>query len=216
VSIDTKDATCGGCNGQCCYAYRVPVTGSDVQRLSRGLLVPAETVVSFLPAEPGDRGAMRLDGSDQRWSLHLLRREDGGCTLLVRLLDGTDRCGVYEHRPTACRTYPACLRGGVALREDHVCPPHLCGFLDTPGRTWWEALMQSEAEWDLYDAVTAVWDARIEADPPVDPVAPGVYFAWLAEVYGRIDELWADLDPAEQREQVPEVIGRAAQIAAAV
>ena len=211
-ATSTVDATCAGCSGACCHAYRVPVNWTDVQRLCRGLHVPVEKVAGFLAVEPGDRGAIRLDDSGQRHSLHLRRREtDGGCRLLVRLPDGTERCSVYEHRPTLCRTYPASLRGRVALREDHVCPPHLCGFLDTPAETWWAALWQSEAEWTVYDAVTAEWDRR--AGP--EPATPATCFAWLDAVYEQAGPLLAGFDPVARSEELPQLAERAAAVAAA-
>src|SRR5439155_20925086 len=108
--------------------YLVPLTGHDMWRLSRALqLDPARFVVAWQEEEPAI-GGFRLEPGGPAYSPVLEKRSwsrDGAaCVFLLRLPGGHDRCGVYEHRPAACRAYPMLLeRGVVALRDDPLCPP---------------------------------------------------------------------------------------------
>lgn len=76
------DVPCDGCTACCRSAQFILVTPDDTAALAHipsALLVPA-------PGLPGHR----VLGYDER----------GHCPMLI-----DDRCSIYEHRPTACRTY---------------------------------------------------------------------------------------------------------------
>jgi Fe-S-cluster containining protein len=189
----------------------VPVNGSDVRRLMRGLLLPIEAFAELLPVEDSERGSFRLAGGEQHWSLHLYRHDDGACALLVGLQDGTERCGAYAHRPGSCRAYPAVLddAGEIGYRDDAICPPGGCGWNAMATEVWREALVHTEAEWEVYERVLDAWNARVEERP----ATVAAFYGWLAETYRRIDDLWAGADPAAPPGDLPALLERAGQIA---
>jgi Fe-S-cluster containining protein len=182
----TATGSCPGCNGHCCSVYRVGVNGNDTQRIARSLLLPVESFAGLMPVDPGARGAVRLDDSEQHWALELHHRDSGPCVLLVELLDGTGRCGVYEHRPGSCRVYPATYDGERTLmREDAMCLARGgCGFADRPLQEWTALLYDTEWEWAVYQAALSGWDIWRDG-----PTTPQTFLGWLAETYRRLDDI---------------------------
>lgn len=187
---------CASC-GTCCRTYIVPVCGQDVWRLARHLHVdPADFLVAWREEEPGpDRFRVEPDGPpytlvlDKRaWS-----REQSACVFLLRLPNGQDRCGVYDHRPAACRAYPMLLlREAVALRDDPLCPPGAWPP-DEPRRpAWREALQRARMGFDVYHLVVARWNARLASG---GTARFGDYYAYLLGAYDALAELDEEVGP---------------------
>lgn len=90
---------CNQC-GACCREFYIPLSHIDVLRLLVAYPEAApEELFLLRPVDPPDIEALLLEGSF--WHLMLQRREDA-CRFLLE--DG--RCGTYESRPRACRTFP--------------------------------------------------------------------------------------------------------------
>lgn len=94
---------CNGC-GDCCRAVRVALTLHDLQRLTLGLARPAASFVEWLAPddvdmtdEPGSFVELR-----EGRRLMVLAQREGAC----HLLDASQRCSAYAHRPSDCRLYP--------------------------------------------------------------------------------------------------------------
>jgi Fe-S-cluster containining protein len=94
---------CNGC-GDCCRAVRVAITHHDLRRLALGLARPPASFIEWLAPdevdmanEPGSFVELRAGRR-----LMVLAQSAGAC----HLLDATDRCSAYAHRPSDCRLYP--------------------------------------------------------------------------------------------------------------
>jgi Fe-S-cluster containining protein len=102
----------------CCTYYAVYLTGDEIVRVARTLDAPPWTFTIAVPAEV-TADAFALDHSALRYRAALTKLPDGDdrerCIFLLRLSDGTARCGLGESRPTPCRTFPVELHEG-ALR----------------------------------------------------------------------------------------------------
>jgi len=164
--------------------------GANRIPLARGLGSSAAAAVT------GVQIARVLLGPDvQPASLSLIRATDEPaphrCVFLVTLDDGFERCGIHPQRPYVCRTYPARFRhGSVAIRDDVLCPPDAWNIsgLDLPA--WRLTMLRQELEWTVYAYVVSRWNATV-----TEPVADAAYFAWLLDVYGRLEAMRAELEP---------------------
>lgn len=94
---------CNGC-GDCCRAVRVAVTHHDLRRLAAGLARPAASFVEWLAPDEVDMtnepGSFVELPAGRR--LMVLAQREGAC----HLLDASERCAAYAHRPLDCRVYP--------------------------------------------------------------------------------------------------------------
>src|SRR5690242_11082305 len=103
---------CAAC-GLCCRSYIVPVCGYDVWRISTAQrLSPEQFLVSYPPADPGlDSFLLAAKEPPQALALDKQGRfaRKQPCVFLLRLADGTDRCGIYDHRPVTCQAYPMAI-----------------------------------------------------------------------------------------------------------
>jgi Fe-S-cluster containining protein len=75
---------CTGC-GNCCKEPLLPLTDSDVTRITRHTGEPTSVLVRWV-----DRNGIDMDHAG------------GGC----RYLGSDDRCTIYNHRPLGCRIFP--------------------------------------------------------------------------------------------------------------
>lgn len=90
---------CNQC-GACCRDFLIPLSHKDVQRLLAAYPEqPPEALFLLRPADPSDVEALLFGGE---WFHLLLQRGEDACLFLLE--DG--RCGTYESRPRACRTFP--------------------------------------------------------------------------------------------------------------
>ena len=92
------------CCGNCCREPIVLITDEDVRRVTAHTGKPADEIAAFYPPSEIEWG---LDNPgwiklDDGWHIMGLIRKEDGCQFL-----GEDAlCGIYEHRPVACRRYP--------------------------------------------------------------------------------------------------------------
>ena len=98
--------SCNQC-GACCREYQIPVSHVDVQRLLAAHPdQPIKALFRLRPAPPDDAEAILIEQT--YWHL-LLQRHAEGCLFLQT--DG--RCGSYDSRPQACRTFPFDRKRGL-------------------------------------------------------------------------------------------------------
>ena len=75
--------------GNCCRSLDVYVTPDDVQRLSTGIVIPLDTIMTDIDNESAPKVG--------EWGKFKAKP--------CGFLDG-NLCSVYAHRPETCRTYP--------------------------------------------------------------------------------------------------------------
>lgn len=122
------------CFNRCCRQLTLPLTPYDVMRLRRGLGMES---AAFL-----DTFCRILSFPDSGLPivmLSMLKDPDETCPFVTPV-----GCHVYDHRPSACRSYPLgrgtrMARDGMAETIYLVNEPHCRGFDD--GRDW------TSAEW---------------------------------------------------------------------
>jgi Fe-S-cluster containining protein len=90
------DVPCDGCTACCRSSQFVHIAPDESETLAR---IPAELL---FPAPGWPRGHVVL-GYDER----------GHCPMLV-----DDRCSIYEHRPTTCRTYDCRIFAAAGIDAD--------------------------------------------------------------------------------------------------
>ncbi len=126
---------CTSCHAGCCRSYAIPLSGADVIRIERGLgLSFWEFACRW--ADPDGRIAGRYaphlhfaDEPQTPFVLCLLQRASDvfrGSTKCRFLMEcppdeahplGTARCGIYAHRPAACRVFPTKFADGSDVAE---------------------------------------------------------------------------------------------------
>ena len=190
------ESPCFGCTTGCCLEYEVPVHAHDLWRLSRALGLPWTALVRVRPTPATWMESFTLDATGTKQALHLVRRDDGACALLVTLPDGARRCGAHAARPLACRLYP--YRGDwapgapVRLQHDAVCPP--------PRRAAWDAhrglgvdvVAAQVGERHLYLRALARWELAARTRPPADPYTVDDFVRWSFALYDAIERVRLD------------------------
>ena len=183
---------CRGCEGRCCTAYIVPVTGYDLWRIAQAQrLAP----VVFVQREPEDYPTatgfrLRPGGPTYGLSLRhqLVRHSHRPCIFLLQLKEGVKRCGIYAHRPLACQTYPMRLQQGQpGPRSDMLCPHGSWSGLGHDLAGWQERLARQEWEWELYASVVKAWNASLEAQLTESGYVFEQYLDYLVNAYDHID-----------------------------
>jgi Fe-S-cluster containining protein len=179
---------CTTCSGECCRKYLVHVTGRDAVTIARGQGLAFESFIDIVSEDgPSSKGFI-LDDSGDAFALCLQRRQDGACTFLVALTDGSQRCGIYPERPYTCAVFPLRLfHGSVDIRPDVICEPsgRRITTVDLPaGR---ERLVRASFEWSVYAHVVAAWNA---AHARVSQrLHENAYFAYVSAAYDAIDSI---------------------------
>src|SRR5688572_20248052 len=114
---------CETCHAGCCRSFAVPLTGADILRIERDLRIDFWDFVCRW-ADPEGRIARNVaprfyfaDQPRTPFVIGLMHAEshflDGTtkCRFLIECepegpQPGLARCGIYESRPAACRTFP--------------------------------------------------------------------------------------------------------------
>lgn len=133
---------CAGCHSGCCRAYAVPVSGADILRIEQRLGLAFWDFVSRW-ADP-DGALARYDAP------HFWFRDDPNTPFVIclsheqsRRLPGTTKCrfliegeqstshplgqgscGIYDHRPAACRVFPTRLDAAGDRAVIHDVPEY--------------------------------------------------------------------------------------------
>lgn len=179
---------CLSCEGRCCSAYRVPLTGDDVWRIVQAQRLAPALFVQREPEDYPSATGFRLRPNGPTWAILLRhqydRRNERPCIFLMHLRAGVARCGIYPHRPLACQTYPMRFHpDGVAPRDDMLCPPgSWIGVAEQPGE-WRERLARQDVEWDRYAGVVQVWNTAVDRLSAEHGLVLDEYLAYLIAAY---------------------------------
>ncbi|MFT7582198.1 MAG: Fe-S-cluster containining protein [Myxococcota bacterium] len=197
------DSACAACTtARCCSWFAIDVTGSDVYRLARGLALQANDFLSITAIDPHQAGADALFFGDDRqaYVLRLKRTKQsagpGGsqrCGFLMHLGPTTNRCGVYGHRPFACRIFPAQLRSqrgllGIELRgTNEVCPPNAWSIaqIDLAGTR--PVLTRHRIERDIYRGAVRRWNRRTHQHQAVRRAFQATYIETLMALHDALE-----------------------------
>jgi len=197
---------CDGCHAGCCRSFAVPVSGADIIRISTELSLSFWDFVCRWEDPDGDIAQkyaphFRFEDEPQTpFVLCLIRSESqtwpgtGKCLFLEETPAteehplGTAKCGIYEHRPAGCRTFPTKLNSTSELAIIHDVPQR--GQLNTDPiyslcpRPWeaedvnpiqgMQDLVVAKYEMQFFHLIADVWNRR-----------PGS-FAALPEFFQRI------------------------------
>jgi Fe-S-cluster containining protein len=187
-------SACEGCNGRCCYHYIVPVTGYDAYTIASAQNLSMEQFLTYVPEEKATAWGFCLDQTKTTYSLVLnkqrSRRKKKPCIFLISLPGGYGRCGIYPHRPLVCQTYPAVLHNGsVDIREDVACPKDSWNIAAMDLPTWRLSLLRMEMEYAIYHLIVSQWNERVKNGPAGGSYSILQYFAYLMNVYYRLEQL---------------------------
>jgi Fe-S-cluster containining protein len=146
--------------------------------------------------EEGRLDGFLLDATLPPLGLALDRHSGRGgeqpCVFLMRLGDGNDRCGIYDHRPDVCRAYPMSMWNRVVFqRRDPLCPPNSWPAAELARPSWREAITAQHFHFDIYCEVVACWNAQVTASAA--PFQLEDYYSYLMNTYDRLAALDADL-----------------------
>ena len=186
--------SCEACTGECCKFYLVNLSGRDVWNIASSQHMSAPQFVEIAQEAQTTPTGFHLDATKMTFGLVLAKRPgpDGRqqCSFLVTLESGIGRCGIYPHRPAACRVFPAQLRdGAVAFREQIVCPTDSWNLAASELPPWRNALLRSNMEWALYASVVSRWNESALRTPRGEMRTPDEYYAYLMACYARLDAI---------------------------
>jgi Fe-S-cluster containining protein len=166
----------------------VSLLGSDVWRISRALrLSPELFVLAHDQPEPADDGFL-LEPEGWPQGLALDKRgpfaPEQPCVFLVELGGGHARCGIYEHRPAVCRTYPMELRAAATqVRHDALCDAGAWPDDQIGVPSWSAALRSYREQWDEYVAVVEEWNRVVRSAPPGTRYSVPAFLRFLLNRY---------------------------------
>ncbi|MEZ0370677.1 MAG: YkgJ family cysteine cluster protein [Candidatus Sericytochromatia bacterium] len=166
-----------GCNqcGACCRNFFIPLSHIDMLRLlAAHPELPLDGLFQLRPAKAEHAQALLLEGG--WWQLVLKHRGDD-CIFL----DHEGRCGSYESRPRACRTFPFELAPTGLLQivpdgadvwehncdRDPVTEPMIA-------RSREENIL-SGTEFAAYCALVACWNGWAAQQAPEHQTLPGFF-----------------------------------------
>ena len=160
----------------CCSYYTVYPTGFDIWRISHELQVAPWTFTRAVPAEAAP-DAFALDDSEKRFRLALQKvtkksRGLAPCVFLLRLNDGTARCGLGEMRPDPCQSFPALMMDGrVYVRNDGGCRCRTWSLSEVDVHRESQLLAREQKAQETYCRVIANWNefaVRYPSDSALD------------------------------------------------
>jgi Fe-S-cluster containining protein len=164
-------------------------------------LAPQQFLVAMSSKDP-DPDTFRLTHGGTPYRLVLEKRgvfePTAPCVFLLELGGGHSRCGVYNDRPSVCRTYPTKFSDDVvALNSDVRCPPDSWSAEDIALRHWRDAHRRMRFQLDVYIEVVSRWNARIDTMPPESKSTVSEYLDYLLNVYTGLAALDATIETAE-------------------
>ena len=185
---------CLACEGRCCTAYIVPLTGLDVWRIVQAQRLAPELFIQREPEDYPTSAGFLLRPNGPTFAIALRhqydRRNERPCIFLMQLREGIGRCGIYAHRPLACQTYPMQLKpAGVAARDDMLCPAGSWMGIGEHPHEWRERLNQQDHEWERYAQVVQAWNIAVRSQPADAGFVLDQYLAYLVAAYDILNNL---------------------------
>jgi Fe-S-cluster containining protein len=164
------------------------MTAFDVWRMARALELPWHEVAELGPGKAEEFDCFRLDDSERRHSLYLLRKPSGACRFLVELPDGPSRCGAHAGRPLACRTYPfktVDTGDGLDFISHTQCPPRERALFEAARERYRPSVVDEMQERMLHVRAVHRWDQLAGTMPP-RTLEVRDYLLWTFQIYDAI------------------------------
>jgi Fe-S-cluster containining protein len=163
---------CTTCSGACCREYLVHLSGRDAVTIARAQALAIDQFVDIvLQSSPAVEGYALGDDGDV-FALALRRRDDGSCGLLIDLLDGSGRCGIYAERPLTCAVFPLRLHNGsIDIRDDVICEPSGRRITTVDFAAARSLLVRTAYDWNVYGRIVERWNAVRAGTGPTSATA---------------------------------------------
>ena len=149
--------------GNCCKDPLLPLTDSDIKRITRHTGEPSSDLVRWV-----DRNGIDMDDEPEAFVMlrqgkrvMVLRHEGGGC----RYLGSDDRCTIYGQRPLGCRVFPfdPSFTESGKLRRLKLIDATECKY-ELDGQNDIEKIRDLQQKHEhatrTYQAKVATWNAR--------------------------------------------------------
>jgi len=190
-------SNCSACTGMgCCIEYNVTIIGRDAYIVSRGLHLPVHAFTYYFEQQEKSSTGFVLTPGGPTHDFAIAKRVEGTrdghspCAFLMDLPEGLFRCAIYELRPLVCRTYPGTqYRGVVQFRRAVKCPSTFYDISKVDLSRWQPLLAELRFEYDLYERLVALWNARVEAQPKGSESTIFAYHGFLINFYHRTEAL---------------------------
>jgi len=149
---------CNTCKGHCCKSFSVFTTANDAARISKAINVEPSYFMNPYPATlKTNFPAFRLGNDYYLLGLDTRNGSVKDCKFMIDL-GNARRCGIYNHRPMACRTYPFVMSGLILdFVEEDICP-----------KQWWpeddareeylDNIKQLNNELKDYNRIVTMWN----------------------------------------------------------
>src|SRR5215203_5179051 len=168
MTTSTKEALWLSCKDKtCCSFYAVFPTGLDIWRIATTLRVPPWAFTTLVPAEEGAPDGLVLGRSGQHFRVALAKVPAKGkklspCVFLMRLTDGTARCGLGELRPSPCHSFPSLLIDSVlCLMNDGGCTCRKWSLSEMDIGEETAVVMAEKHAREVYYEVVANWNEYV-------------------------------------------------------
>jgi len=143
----------------------VYLTGDEIVRVARTLDAPPWTFTIAVPTADERDDAFALDRSARRYRAALTKLPEEGaperCIFLLRLSDGTARCGLGEARPAPCRSFPVELHEGALRVSADGCTCHRWSLDDVDPEADRALLLAESGARTVYARLVANWNAHV-------------------------------------------------------
>lgn len=162
------------------------VTGDEIVRVARTLDAPPWAFTIAVPTTEAAEDAFALDRSTLRYRAALTKLPYGErerCIFLLRLAEGTARCGLGESRPAPCRSFPAELHQGALRVSAAGCTCHDWSLDDIDLENDRELLLAESAARAEYARLVGNWNAHVAAAAGTEPFAYADFCRFLLDQY---------------------------------
>lgn len=196
---------CTTCRGECCRKYLVHLSGRDAVTIARGQRLAFESFVDIVSEDgPSSKGFV-LDDSGDAFALCLQRHQDGACSFLMGLTDGSQRCGIYAERPLTCAIFPLRLfHGSVDIRSDVICEPNGRRITTVDLPAGHARLNRASFEWSVYGGVVTAGNA-VHAHVR-ERIHERAYFAYVSAAYDAIDAVLEARQPVAMDHELEQAL----------
>jgi len=166
--LSTKELLWLGCRDKtCCHTTRVIVTGLDLWRISRNLMLAPWNFVVYAEAMPEAADAFQLKAGGPGYQVLLAKRGKVGpqgapCIFLWKLADHHAQCGLGSLRPSICQAYPSVLIDDVLCVDSRACSCRRWSTQDVDIEAETQRLNAVLGEAQEYAEIVAEWNARLE------------------------------------------------------
>jgi Fe-S-cluster containining protein len=171
----------------CCTFYAVYLTGDEIVRVARTLDTPPWTFTIAVPTADAADDAFALDHSTLRYRAALTKLPDGAererCIFLLRLSDGTARCGLGESRPAPCRSFPSELHEGELRVSAAGCTCRDWSLDDIDVESDRALLLAESHARAEYAGLVRNWNAHVAAATVSEPFAYQDFCRFLLDQY---------------------------------